>query len=218
MSDVERVIDLALTKDGRKSFKKRGKWRHGFIPVDQEARVAKAKGSPIAKKRIDRLYGKLAGRKSKVLEPSKEIKNARGGTERVGRAANLRAPEVGATRESQRVADPQIAGKQVRRRSSKKWEEIPDTQKVTRNGKRYVLTTFQGKQQLTQWFGPTDNFVEKADTNRTRRITGVDTNRLQGLSTAQLRALLRVKGQSPEAKKRIRILMNKKYATNRSRA
>lgn len=65
--DPTKVIDLASTipprnargraSDGRKSFKGQGKWKHGHIPLNRAAKEAKAKGSPIAMKRMNRLFG-----------------------------------------------------------------------------------------------------------------------------------------------------------------
>lgn len=69
---VEVAFDLALTKDGRKSYKRQGKWGHGFVPLDAKAKESKAKGSPIASKRIERLYG----------SPSKAANASRKATQR----------------------------------------------------------------------------------------------------------------------------------------
>lgn len=43
--------------DGRRSYKGQGKWKHGFVPANKAAKEAKAKGSPIAIKRLNRLFG-----------------------------------------------------------------------------------------------------------------------------------------------------------------
>jgi hypothetical protein len=61
------TIDLASTiaprnargraTDGRRSYRGQGKWKHGHIPLNRAAKEAKAKGSPIAIKRLNRLYG-----------------------------------------------------------------------------------------------------------------------------------------------------------------
>lgn len=61
------LLDLASTiaprhargraSDGRRSYKGQGKFKHGFIPINEAAKEAKAKGSPIAIKRLNRLFG-----------------------------------------------------------------------------------------------------------------------------------------------------------------
>lgn len=68
---IQGIVDLASTiaprnahgrvSDGRRSYKHQGKFKHGFIPLDQAAKEAKAKGSPIAIKRLNRLYGSAKG-------------------------------------------------------------------------------------------------------------------------------------------------------------
>jgi hypothetical protein len=111
------VIDLALTKDGRKSYKNRGRWRHGFIPVDQEAKVSKAKGSPIAMKRIQRLFsgtGRSKSAKKRDVKPAEvgrqigiEAKEGTG-TERVRRVAQARHLEARDATRTQKVKPQQL--------------------------------------------------------------------------------------------------------------
>lgn len=67
-TDMGEVLDLASTiaprnargraSDGRRSYKGQGKWKHGFVPANKAAKEAKSKGSPIAMKRMNRLFGK----------------------------------------------------------------------------------------------------------------------------------------------------------------
>lgn len=214
-----RVIDLALTKDGRKSFKRQGKWGHGFVPLDKKAKEAKAKGSPIAMRRMNRLYAtKQANEKAKEAAKPKEgnkpgevttgssakkmvrVRKKNGGTESVKDIAEIRSQRMSDTKATQRTKPQQVANKRkVVRRSDKPWSEIPESQKTIRNGKKYTLTTFGGKQQLTEWFGP--NYTEQ-DTNKLghRVLRSVTTTQLQQMSTAQLRQLLRVKGQPKSVK------------------
>lgn len=242
-----RTIDLALTKDGRKSYKNRGKWKHGFVPADEEAITAKAKGSPIAKKRIKRIYGEpsKAVKKSRATDKAKDkakgsaapkpnpqpkpspkpnpragnapgqitsgrtiargvkVSTRRGQSERVKDIGQLRNVKPIDTKRTQRTAARNVANqRKIVRRSSKAWEDIPEAQKTIRNGKRYTLTTYRGKQQLTEWFGPNYNEQETGDIG-TRKLVSVRSSQLQQMTTAQLRRLLRVPGQPKAVRKAI---------------
>lgn len=222
-----RVIDLALTKDGRKSYKRRGKWGHGFVPLDKEAKLAKAKGSPIAMKRINRLYatkqaeakatpkpkaGNAPGQVTTGKTTVKGVKITRkgGGTERVkdiGQVRTEKAPETGRTQRT--AAESKANERKVVRRSDKPWSEIPETQKTVRNGKKYTLTTFGGKTQLTEWFGPNYNQVETGDIGK-RKLSSASNATLQQMTTAELRRLLRVKGQPKSVRTKIYAMINQK--------
>lgn len=209
------IIDLALTKDGRKSYKRRGKWKHGFIPVDQEARTAKAKGSPIAMKRITRLFGgKSASARKRDVKPATlgrqigiEAKEGTG-TERVQRVAQARNLKARDATRSQKVVPQQLEvsrGRRPDKRSTIRWEDIKDTDKVVRNGKRYVLTTFGGRQSLTEWTGPEDQVDVDAPDKRDKEMRTLSTKDVTEMTTAQLRRMLELPGQSQQ----VRDLLNK---------
>ena len=221
-----KVIDLALTKDGRKSFKRQGKWGHGFVPLDKKAKEAKAKGSPIAMRRMNRLYGtqtESGNKKSDAHKPVKQTKHIQvtsksGRKERVKDIGHLRRVKPVTTKKTQRTENPSIANQGKRtRRSDKAWNEIPETQKTIRNGKRYTLTTYRGKTQLTEWFGP--NYNEQ-DTNKLgkRVLRSVNEQQLSQMSTAQLRQLLRVKGQPKHVKTAIHKMIAKKMLKRKKAA
>lgn len=199
------LIDLALTKDGRKSYKNQGKWRHGFIPVDRAARVSKAKGSPIAMKRMRRLYG---GKKPNDVERSKlsGVKSSKGGSqERVARVAQARRAVVADSAKSQKVVKTDREHSQgggAVKRSEKPWSEIPEAQKVVRNGKKYVMTIYRGKQQLVEWVG--EDVGQKAPDPGKRILKSLRMVDAQAMDTATLRRLLKTPGQ-PES---VRLVLN----------
>ncbi len=198
---IEQIMDLAMTKDGRRSYKNQGKWRHGFIPVDSAAKKSKAKGSPIAARRIERLYGR-----GKALQASKG-----GATETAanGRAASARHALVQdsdkAPRASRHLRDvEQSRGGGRTAMARKPWADIPEADKVTRNGKRYVVSSFQGQKQLVEWTGDGGGRVEGTDPGQRvlRSLRLVDATRM---SSAEIRRLLKVPGQ-PES---VRKVLNK---------
>lgn len=205
----QRVLDLARgrTKDGRPSFKNQGKWRHGFKPVDGAAVQSKAKGSPIATRRIRRVY-----------KPSGEqIKAKAGGQERVGDVGQARSADIRESRPGNRTVAPNLEAKvapRINKRSEKPWDEIPETQKTTRGGQRYVLTTFGGKQQLTEWTG--ENASRDAPDAIVKRMSSIQQSDAQKFTTAQLRALLRIPGQ-PEAVLKVlnRVLRQKRQEADK---
>lgn len=228
------VIDMALTKDGRTSFKGQGKWKHGFVPVDQPAKVSKAKGSPIAMQRVNRIFGSggaaVSGPSSPKLtqasglKPNKPIKTSKpvtvtgqaGGTTTgtsIGRVGN---PLVKDATASQRV-DPKTKNEVSRGRSQtaralKPWDSIPETAKTIRNGKKYVLASFGGKQQLTEWVGPSAGGQVKADPadGLYSSITLADASKF---SASQIRKLLAVPGQPDNVKTVLNMALRKAAAT-----
>lgn len=190
------VLDLASTiaprnargraSDGRRSYKGQGKYKHGFIPVNRAAKEAKAKGSPIAIKRLNRLFGP-----NKVPDDprknTREVQVSRGGrvgnrqgTGKSNRAAkDVRVNEksnpssehansvaffrhqdtnnknVAPTKNNVLPASQKEASKASRipARAKQNWDEIPDSLKTVRNGKKYVLAEFGGRGYLTEWVG-----------------------------------------------------------------
>lgn len=199
---LDQVIDLALTKDGRKSYKGRGKWKHGFIPVDTDAKVAKAKGSPIAMRRMNRLYGKV---QTSTKGTSTEATST-------GRAASLRhvrpADSNPESRVNTRHEMERSKGGGGDPRARKPWGEIPETDKTIRNGKRYVKAIFGGQERLVEWIGEAPGQV--APDTGMRRLASLRAEDAEQMSTANLRQLLRVPGQPDSVKKVInRTLRNK---------
>lgn len=183
---LDQVIDLAMTKDGRKSFKGRGKWKHGFVPVDTEAKVAKAKGSPIAMRRMNRLFGTQTSSDASSTEKTS-----------TGRAASLRRVEPADSHSESRVKDThekeQSKGGGSDPRARQPWESIPEADKTTRNGKRYVKSIFGGQQRLVEWLGEAPA-GEPRDTN-VRRLASLRPDDAAQMDTATIRRLLRVPGQ-----------------------
>lgn len=213
ITDLSELIDLAMTKDGRKSFRNQGKWKHGFVPADSKAVEAKAKGSPIATRRINRLFGRPSGSQTKRTGPATKsapmIKvktdsgKKRSGSESVQDVGQSQRLVVKDARNSQRVtpANTEVSkGRRPTKRSDQSWDKIPESQKTVRGGKRYVLTTYNGQQSLTEWTGGEHDVV--APNVNDRVLKSITTNDANNLSTAAIRRLLKVKGQ-PEAVRRV---------------
>lgn len=184
---MQGILDLASTiaplhpsgrvSDGRRSYKKQGKWKHGFIPVDTPAAESKAKGSPIAMRRLNRLFGSAAkGRAGQRSVPGAgdvvkhdpktvavDEKNFPG-SESAKSLAALRNSPFGEEQNANRVKggykrtlpksqkEASIAGR-VPERARQDWDQIPANLKTVRNGKRYVLAEFGGKGFITPWVG-----------------------------------------------------------------
>jgi hypothetical protein len=197
-------IDLArrrLTTDGRPSFKGNGgKYKHGFIPVNAAAVTAKAKGSPIARRRITRLYGAGGGSATSGQLKHVTATTTGGGTTTAKNASQLRGAKVSKAPAQHRpdqgiISDISTggAGRAGRGAAARKdWTKIPDNRKTIRNGKRYVLTTYNGKSQLTPWVGPQGQKIVPANTNR---IVSLDTRTANNMSKSQLRKALRTSGK-----------------------
>lgn len=198
------VLDLASTiapqnpsgkaTDGRRRYKNQGKWGHGFVPLDRAAKEAKAKGSPIAIKRLNRIFGTKkvkaatgrAGSRSAggLKKDPKEVlidEETRPGAERVKDVGFMRHSAVDADTnkpEKRKGTTQKEASKASRipERATQNWDEIPETLKTVRNGKRYVVAEFDGKQFVTEWLGgvkrSTDSDLEERKVMRT--ITAAD--------------------------------------------
>ena len=255
------VIDLASTipprnargrvpSDGRKSFKGQGKWKHGFVPVSQAAAESKSKGSPIAMKRMKRLFGKTkkddapnapnqvpkrsrlddkpinqtrhpkadrvkaatgraggrsAGGRKKDPHEVKVDEKTRPGSERAKDIGFLRHSSVDAAtnKPTAKLSDSQKeASKETRipERARQNWDEIPETLKTVRGGKRYVLAEFGGKQYVTEWVGGVKTTESTALANRKvmRTLASADAAKM---SQSELRALAN-NPKSPESVKR----------------
>ena len=74
-------------------------------------------------------------------------------------------------------------------RATQNWDEIPETAKTVRNGKRYVLAEFGGKQYVTEWVGGVDTVSDTAlkDRKVMRTLSSADA---ANMSQSELRALV----------------------------
>lgn len=232
-----RIIDLALTKDGRKSFKGTGKrkapyqFKHGFVPVTEAAVQAKAKGSPIARKRIVRLFGAPKATGNPTRTPSgtraetwdkkdrvsgrgtdkQTVKNKAGGQTSANRAALLREakiadapksrvkPETATSRTTEAARNP---------RATRSWDTIPEYAKTVRNGKRYVITSYRGKSQLTEWVG--ENAPVEGQNVLLRRRGAITTADAAAMTIAQLKRILEDSNQPASVRKMLNKILRQK--------
>lgn len=248
------VFDLASTipprnargraTDGRKSFKGQGKWKHGFIPANRAAKEAKAKGSPIAMKRMNRIFGKDKAADD-VRKATREVKGytkaargTAGDRHAEGRKQNPKTVKVdekaspvaekandvaffrhqGAanknlkpTKDNTLPESQKEASKSTRipKRARQNWDEIPESLKTVRNGKRYVLAEFGGKGYLTEWVGGVEavSSTPLEDRKVMRTITAADAAKL---SPKALQALVNNPKSSDAVKKAARKALNAK--------
>ncbi len=238
------VLDLASTipprnargraTDGRKSFKGQGKWKHGFIPVSGAAAEAKSKGSPIAMKRMKRLFGtpkkdekgapntfpnrsrqRVVSAKGRAgsrhsVSPKRNPKSVK--IDEKGHAVSEGAKDVGFLRNTKfetNKSKPDAGlpkqqkeaskSSRIPERAKQNWDEIPESLKTIRNGKRYVVAEFGGKQYVTEWIGGVRRVEESAAKDRKvmRTITSADA---AALSTDDLQAML-ANPRTPESAK-----------------
>lgn len=188
-------IDLArkMTSDGRPSFKGNGgRYRHGFVPVNEAAVTAKAKGSPIARRRIKRLYGGAKAGKT-TLEVSG------GGSGSAKTPGQVRGAAVAVQRDrapGSNVRNTATDTHMLQPKANRPWAAIPEDQKTMRNGRRYVVVSFGGKQKLQEWQGPSGNDVEPVHNTRVATISRRDARQLTG---GQLVKTLRTKGKASRA-------------------
>lgn len=227
------VLDLAMTKDGRKSYKNQGKWKHGFVPVDESAKTSKAKGSPIAKRRINRLYGSttkankssreavkrtLAQRAAKGAAHGQQVrattgKKGGGAQERVQTAGkSLHADIRDATKSQRQSTDKRKVevgkGRRATSRATQPWDQIPESQKTIRGGKRYVMSFFRGRTLLTEWVGNNPGF-ETPEAGK-RQYGRISEATLRKMDTGTLRKLLRSGKNSKEIRSAIRKVLDAK--------
>lgn len=236
------VMDLAMTKDGRKSYKRQGKWGHGFVPLDAKAKESKAKGSPIAAKRVNRLFGSPSKANSasraavkKTLEQRAKRgaahgskirantgKKGGGQTERVQDVGQSIHADVRDAKASHRAKvavrrESSIKGKRrAPARATQPWDQIPESQKTIRGGTRYVMSTFNGQNLLTEWVGK--NQKVEAPGEEKRQYSRVREQDLQKLTTGQLRKLLKSKKQSKDAQKVISRALRKRVAADKEKS
>lgn len=207
-----RVIDLAVG-----TRKPPYQFRHGFIPRSDKAVKSKAKGSPVAERRIRLLYSNPTGQggpdrvpsgpRSVANRPGWEKKNRTappkllltrpGGDLNVKRAASAVGIEKSDYKPNTRVKlknmDKARGGGRTKY-SEKNWDEIADNLKTVRNGKKYVIANFDGKQQLVEWTGknPSDWAPKNAGA---RLMLQVDPAKIAAMTDAEIRAMIAVPGQ-----------------------
>jgi hypothetical protein len=248
---MEGILDLASTiaprhpsgkaTDGRRRYKRQGKWGHGFVPLDQAAKESKAKGSPIAIKRLNRVFGSVknqeAGRYSKSAtgragqrsagskRNPKQLKITEG-----PKAGTESAQSVGFLRHSQQAeqrnrgarkvgSDFKEASKQTRipERARQNWDEIPPELKTVKGGKRYVLAEFAGGQYLTAWVGGVQEVTGTSLDKRKVYRTLATQDALQ-MSPAQLRDIVNNPKTSDAVKRVARKALKKLAERNKTRA
>jgi hypothetical protein len=263
------ILDLASTipprnargraTDGRKSFKKQGKWKHGFIPVTGAASEAKAKGSPIAMKRMHRLFGEPGKdpkgapndfpNRSRAGQRPKRVLAAKGrvgerhaearktnpkevkideklhpGSERAKDVGFLqRTPfedaenrnKVRSGKEGMLPNSQKEASKSSRipERARQNWNEIPEALKTVRNGKRFVVAEFGGKQYVTEWVGGVDESTSSPLSKRKvmRTLASADA---ASMSASNLRDLV----NNPQTPDSVRKVARKALRTQAAKA
>lgn len=243
---MEGLLDLASTiaprnahgrvSDGRRSYKSQGRFKHGFIPVDTAAAEAKAKGSPIAMKRLRRLYGSAAGRAKSA--PGAYLKSASGragqrsagdrkiNTKEVkitegkegskastGGVAFVNAPQAQASNRSAKKvgANFKEASKETRtpERARQNWDEIPANLKTVRNGQRYVVAEYADGQYITPWVGGVQG-VEGGSLDQRKVYRSLSTATANNMTTAQLRNVINNPRTGVQAKKAARLVLRQK--------
>lgn len=223
VTDLSETIDLAgVTKDGRKSYKKQGKWKHGFIPVDDKAKQSKAKGSPVARKRMNRLYGSTGAQNKASKQATDRTLKLRalgggkdsGSTETVSRLGALRNADVRDSTRTQRATNKvgqAEAGKKGRFNATamKSWSEIPDEAKITRNGKRYVVANQNGRKLLTEWVGP-DGGREQTNYDKDTQYSSIESRLAKNKSTAELGRITKNMKQAKNVRSKARKVLDKK--------
>lgn len=262
--EAGQILDLASTiapkkpsgktRDNRPSYKRQGKWGHGFKPLDQAARESKAKGSPIAMKRVGRIFGGAnattpekpkgdpkpkqfkAGLHTQAGEGRAGQRTARGKKDDTQTASvsdkgiQDRATSVGQLRHAKFVDQNDVKHSQAERnkevskatripkRAIQNWDEIPANLKTVRNGKRYVLAVFGGKNTLTEWQGGVNEVTQTSLRKRKimRTLSSADAAKM---SSGELRAMLKNKRQiSPQVRKMLNKALQAKIKEQATRA
>ena len=209
------ILDLASTiapknrngktSDNRPSYKRQGKWGHGFVPLDKAAKEAKAKGSPIAMKRVSRLFGDntrksgggRTGQRSdggrKRMPDRIAINERKGSKESAKSLGQLRSSrfEDATHTERQTGGVSREASRQSRvpDRAVQNWDEIPSAAKTVRDGKRYVLAEYGGKQIITEWVGGVKD-VEQSSLDERKVMRTITEADAMAMSAAALRKML----------------------------
>lgn len=206
--------------DKRPSYKRQGKWGHGFVPLDQAARESKAKGSPVAMKRMNRIFktgvrtqGAGTGRAGQRSAGGRKddtgrVKLAeRGGGETVASLGQSRTSKFADAQHSGRVKNPVLkeASKQTRipKRAVQNWDEIPAHLKTIRNGKRYVVAIFGGKRVITEWVGGV-NEVKPTPLSKRKVMRTIREEDANAMTTGELRNMVKNKRNAKQVRKAVR--------------
>lgn len=214
--------------DGRPSYKRQGKWGHGFVPLDQAAKESKAKGSPVAMKRMGRLFGK--GKVTKTTTKGRAGDRGAHGRKKDTDTIRVKekssptsehAQDVGFLRHSDVAGETNQAkpllprnnkelnkGGRVPARARQNWDEIPETLKTVRNGVRYVLAEFDGRGYLTKWIGGVRDETP-GDLAARKVVTSLTSADLAKMTPGQIKAML----NNPKTPARIKTLLRKASKT-----
>lgn len=199
------------TSDNRPSYKRQGKWGHGFVPLDKAAKEAKAKGSPKAMQRVNRVFkGTRAGQRtagSAKRNTTRVAVNERGTRENATSLGALRNASFEDARHTERQttkSNREISkSSRIPDRATQNWDEIPSTLKTVRNGKRYVVAEFQGKQVITEWVGGT-NTVDSTPLSKRKLMRTITAADAASMSAAEIRNML----DNPRTPKSLRKILN----------
>lgn len=216
--------------DGRRKYKRQGKWGHGFVPLDRAAKESKAKGSPIAIKRLDRLYagGKRTqgagtgrtgsrsggGRKDNSQTPSIDEKGVKEKAQTIGKLRSAHFDPETRRKQSVQGTIQHSTSKQTRipKRAKQNWDEIPDSLKTVRDGKKYVLAVFGGKNVLTEWVGGINEI--SSDPDKTKTMREIAPAELAKMTPTQIRKMLK----NPRTPNHVRASLNKTLRSRLSKA
>lgn len=234
-------LAAGMTKDGRRSYKGTGKrkapfqFRHGFIPRSAKAVEAKAKGSPEAAARIKRVYGNPSGaggdapvpsgprsvanrpgweKKARLAPPTLKLRGAGGNdvlAKDVRRATNLQIKDASPTQRVHLKPFDKARGGGMTKNAKRDWDSIPDNLKTIRNGKRYVVTNFGGQQQLKEWTGKNPSTWTPKNAGA-KLMLQVDPAQVANMTTAEIRAMIAVPGQSDQVKKDLNRALRQRLA------
>lgn len=228
------IVDLASTiaprrpsgrvSDGRRSYRRQGKWGHGFVPLDQAAKESKAKGSPIAIKRLNRKYagGRAGQRSAPVKNNPKSVavdEKSQPGSESAKSIGALRHSPFGGPENKNQVKggykrqlpkSQKEASKSSRvpNRARQNWDEIPSNLKTVRNGKRYVYAEYGGKGFITPWVGGVHQ-VSGGTLDQRKIYRTLSTATAMAMTPAQLRDLMNNPQVSDEVKRVARRALKK---------
>lgn len=242
---MQGIVDLASTiaprsargrvSDGRRSYRKQGRWGHGFVPLDQAAKESKAKGSPIAIRRLNRLYSRAATGTAGQRASDKKSNTKRVNVDEKSHPGSEKAQDIGQLRNSpfgeadnrnqvrggfqRRLPTQQKEASKSSRipnRARQDWDQIPENLKTVRNGKRYVYAEFGGKGFITPWVGGVHG-VSQTPLDKRKVYRTLAPADAQQMTEAQLRAIVNNPKTPPEVRTIARRELRKKALENRTK-
>lgn len=242
---MQGIVDLASTiaprhargrvSDGRRSYKGQGKFKHGFVPLDQAAKEAKAKGSPIAIRRLNRLYshaatGRAGQRHSTTKVNPKGVnvdEKAFPGSEKAKSLGQLRRSPFdskqnlnqnrgGHQRRLPKTQKEASKSTRVPERARQEWDEIPANLKTVRNGKRYVYAQYGGKGFVTPWVGGVQQ-VSSTPLDKRKVYRTLNPADAAQMTEQQLRDIVNNPNTGPDVKKLARKVLKDKAAERRKK-